>query len=130
MKSRESLLRSRQFDVEEKSKKLADLEAMIGEFKRMALDLEQQIEAEHVRTGIRDINHFAYPPFAKAARQRRDNLLASVDDLAEKLAGARLEVERAREELRRVELMDEINEERGRRPRPAARMFRPSSKSA
>ena len=130
MKSRDTLLRARQFEVEAKSKKLGDLEAMIGEFKRMALDLEQQIEAEHVRTGIRDVNHFAYPPFAKAARLRRDNLMASVDDLTGKLDGAREEVERAREDLRRAELMDEVSEDRGRKQRPGARVFRPASKSA
>lgn len=131
MKSRDAVLRARQFEVEEKSKKLRDLESMISEFKRMALDLEHQIEAEHLRTGIRDANHFAYPPFAKAARQRRDNLLASVEDLSSKLESARGDVEAAREELRRAEQVEERSEERLRPRRPhGSAGLRPLPKSA
>ena len=33
-----------------------------------------EIAAEERKSGITDVNHFAYPTFAKAARQRRDNL--------------------------------------------------------
>ncbi len=83
MKSRESVIRLKRFHVEEKRRQVAQIETMIAEFERMAKDLDDQIHAEQERSGIRDANHFAYPTFAKAATQRRDNLSASADELKE-----------------------------------------------
>ena len=74
MKSRENLVRLKQFQVNEKRRQLLQLDMMIAEFDRMAGELEFQINAEEKKAGITDINHFAYPTFAKAARLRRDNL--------------------------------------------------------
>ena len=74
MKPRENLVRLKQFQVNEKRKQLLQLDMMIAEFERMANELDLQIAAEEKKAGITDINHFAYPTFAKAARQRRDNL--------------------------------------------------------
>ena len=81
MKSRENLVRLKQFQVNEKRRQLLQLDMMIAEFERMASELEIQIAAEEKKAGITDINHFAYPTFAKAARLRRDNLKNSQPDL-------------------------------------------------
>ena len=43
----------------------------LDDFELLAGDLERQIAAEEDRTGIKDIAHFAYSTFAKAALQRR-----------------------------------------------------------
>ena len=51
----------------------------------MIVDLDQQIEAEHRRTGIKDNKHPAYSTVAHAAVYRRQNLEASVKDLQERL---------------------------------------------
>lgn len=121
MKSRDALVRAGSFDLAEKRRKLSDIDGMIGEFRRMAADLEQQIEAEHVRTGVREFTHFAYSSFAKAARKRCDNLLVSVKDLEVKREAAAAEAAAADEELKRLQLAGErAGEERpaGRR-RPA-----------
>lgn len=107
MKSREALIRLRRFQVDEKRQQLAAIEAMIADFERMASELDQQILSEQERTGISDITHFAYPTFAKAAMQRRDNLLASAHDLKDKLQQARDELAEAIEELKKVELIEE-----------------------
>ncbi len=88
MKPRESALRLKRFDAEEKIRKVADLESMIREFDQMAADLDRQIANEEDRTGVKDRHHFAYSTFAKAAAQRRDNLAISVEDLRAKLATA------------------------------------------
>ena len=88
MKPRESALRLKRFAAEEKTRKVADLEAMIREFDQMAADLNRQIATEEDRTGVKDRSHFAYSTFAKAAAQRRDNLTVSVEDLRAKLAVA------------------------------------------
>lgn len=112
MKSRDALIRLKRFDVEEKRRKVADIEAMIGDFNLMAVDLDRQIAIEQERAGISDINHYAYPTFAKAAIQRRNNLAASAADLAARLAAAREELDEACEELKKIELLEERDAER------------------
>ena len=107
MKSRETLLRLRRFQVDEKRRKLAQIETMIAEFERMASDLDREIAAEESRAGITDKAHFAYPTYARAAIQRRDNLLRSANDLARQLDDARREVEEAFEELKKFEILDD-----------------------
>jgi flagellar export protein FliJ len=113
MKSHETVIRLKRFQVDEKRQQASDIEAMIADFDRMAADLDQQIEAEQKRTGISDTKHFAYSTFAKAAMQRRDNLRASVDELNAKLEAARDALEEAFEDLKKVELMEEREMERG-----------------
>src|SRR5690606_27733051 len=104
MKSRESLVRLKQFQVNEKRRQLTQLDAMIAEFDRMAGELELQIVAEEKKAGITDINHFAYPTFAKAARQRRDNLRDSQSDLAKQRSTAETLLAEAEAELAKAEL--------------------------
>ena len=85
MKSRESAVRVLQFQAEERRRQVGQIETMIEEFARMVSDLDHEIAAEHRRTGIDDEKHFAYSTFARAARQRRANLQASIDELGQKL---------------------------------------------
>lgn len=88
MKSRETAVRVKRFEADEKSRKVLGLEQMIRDFEVMAVDLERQVQAEEDRTGVKDVHHFAYSTFAKAASQRRDKLRASIDDLKLKLDAA------------------------------------------
>jgi flagellar export protein FliJ len=81
MKSRESLVRLKEFQVNEKRRQLQQLQMMMAEFDRMTKDLESQIVLEEKKSGISDPGHFAYPTFAKAARQRADNLQVSIREL-------------------------------------------------
>jgi hypothetical protein len=99
MKSRETALRAKRFEVDEKARKAADLEMMVREFENMANDLARQIQAEEERTGIKDPAHFSYSTFAKSARQRRDNLVASVQELKVKLEAAQKERDEAEEQF-------------------------------
>ncbi len=122
MKSREALIRAATFDLAEKRRKVGDIDGMIAEFRRMAQDLEQQIEAEHVRTGVRDVTHFAYSSFAKAARKRCENLVVTIADLQGKREAATLDAASAEDELKRVQLAaDRANEERPSAGRRASR---------
>lgn len=103
MKSREGLIRSRRFDTQEKRRKVAQIESMIAEFERMAGDLDDQVAAEQERCGIHDSEHFAYPMSAKAAINRRDNLMASANDLREQLRVAENEYTEAKDDLEKLE---------------------------
>jgi flagellar FliJ protein len=88
MKSRESALRLKRFEAQEKARKVLGLEQMIRDFEVMASDLDRQVQAEEDRTGVRDTGHFNYSTFAKAASQRRDKLRASIEDLKLQLEAA------------------------------------------
>jgi len=114
MKSRETLIRLRKFQVDEKRRKVAQIEAMVAEFERMAIDLEREIQVEQDRAGIHDPGHFAYPTYAKAAMQRRENLRRSADELKSQLDDAKAALGEAFEELKKVELLDERDQLRER----------------
>jgi flagellar FliJ protein len=113
LKSRsESLIRLKKFQVDEKRRQVAQIEMMINDFERMASELDQQIEIEHQKTGISDVAHFAYSTFAKAASTRRDNLLASANDMKSKLEAAQDALAEALEDLKKVELLDQREHQR------------------
>ena len=76
--SKASVLRQKQFEVNEKETKVALLTTMIRDFDNMIGQLQEQIAAEEDRTRIKDPRHPAYSMFAKAAAKRRQNLLNSV----------------------------------------------------
>lgn len=106
MKSRENLVRLKQFQVNEKRRQLTQLDTMIAEFDRMANELDVQIVAEEKKAGITDTNHFAYPTFAKAARLRRDNLKNSQFDLMQQKKAAEARLAEAEAELSKAEMLE------------------------
>jgi flagellar export protein FliJ len=112
--SRATLIRLRKFQVDEKRRKVAQIERMIAEFERMATELEREIKAEQDRAGIHDPAHFAYPTYAKAAIQRRENLSRSAGELKIQLDDARSALADAFEELKKVEMLDERDQMRER----------------
>src|ERR1700748_1013012 len=114
MKSRETLIRLKKFQVDEKRRRVAQIEGMIADFQRMSVDLEREIQTEQERAGINDPSHFAYPTYAKAAIQRRENLTRSADELRIQLEEAKALLSEAFEELKKVELLDERDQARER----------------
>ncbi len=120
MKSRDTLIRLKKFQVDERRRKVAQIESMIAEFERMAIDLEREIKVEQDRAGIHDPGHFAYPTYAKAAIGRRENLKRSADDLRIQLEDAKLALADAFDELKKVELLDERDQAREREAENAA----------
>ncbi len=120
MKSRDTLIRLKKFQVDEKRRKVAQIEAMIAEFDRMAADLEREIKVEQERAGIHDPGHFAYPTYAKAAITRRENLKRSADELRIQLEDGKLALGEAFDELKKVELLDERDQAREREAEQAA----------
>jgi flagellar protein FliJ len=120
MKSRVTLIRLKKFQVDEKRRKVAQIEAMIAEFERMAADLEREIRLEQDRAGIHDPAHFAYPTYAKAAIARRENLKRSVDELRIQLEDAKIALAEAFDDLKKVELLDERDQMREREAKNTA----------
>jgi flagellar export protein FliJ len=114
MKSRETLIRLKKFQVDEKRRKVAQIEAMMAEFDRIAAELDREIKLEQDRAGIHDPAHFAYPTYAKAAMVRRENLKRSSDELKAQLDDAKAVLGEAFEELKKVEMLDERDHARER----------------
>ena len=73
-----------------------------------------RVAHEQERAGINDPTHFAYPTYAKAAIQRRENLTRSADELRVQLEDAKAVLGEAFEELKKVELLDERDQARER----------------
>jgi flagellar export protein FliJ len=106
MKSRDTLIRLKRFQVEEKRRRVIQIETMIAEFTRMATELDREITLEEQRAGITDMSHFAYPTYARAARGRRDNLQQSCDDLKQQLDDAKAGFAEAQEEYAKAQSLE------------------------
>ena len=81
----ELLRRGKDFEVAQNRLRAHQIETMIAEFDRICIDLGHQIEAEETRARIYDTTHFAYPTYAKAARERRAKVQLSVEALRNEL---------------------------------------------
>ena len=106
MKSRDTLIRLKRFQADEKRRRVKQIEAMVAEFSRMAGDLDREIVNEEKRAGISDPHHFAYPTYARAASTRRDNLKRSIDELGGQIEEAKAGLEEALAELAKYELLE------------------------
>jgi flagellar export protein FliJ len=106
MKSRDTLIRLKRFQVEEKRRRVRQIEMMSAEFNRMIADLDREIANEEKRSGISDPNHFAYPTYARAAMGRRDNLKSSIAELGQQIEDAKAALEVEMSELQKLESLD------------------------
>jgi len=60
---------------------MAQIEGMIADLERMVNALNIEIQAEEVRSGVKDPGRFDYPTLAIALMKRRENALRSIDVL-------------------------------------------------
>jgi flagellar FliJ protein len=67
------------------------VKSLILELGRQCGELSRDLEAEEIRTGVRDPNHYAYSPLAKALRERRYKLERSIESLTKTLEVTTLE---------------------------------------
>ena len=120
MKSRDSLLRLKRFQADEKRRRVAQIETMIAEFMRIATDLEREIAGEEQKSGIADTSHFAYSTYARAARSRRENLTRSAAELRDQLGEANRQLEDALAELAKAQGLEGREKSADRADFPAA----------
>jgi len=97
------LLRRKQFEANEKERRVVLLSTMISDFDNMIVELGRHIVAEEDRTRIKDTGHPAYSTFATAAAKRRQNLLSTVAHTRSMLDVARRELHELRLQLRDLE---------------------------
>src|SRR5260370_35770025 len=106
VKSRDHLIRLKRFQVDERRRRVAQIEAMIADFTRMSVDLDREIATEEQRAGISDPSHFAYPTYARAAVVRRDNLQRSAGELKKQLEEAKGHLAVAVEDIKKGESLE------------------------
>jgi flagellar protein FliJ len=107
MKRRENLLRLKRFRADELKRRSATLEAMAAEVERKLADLEEAVAREKQRANGSDLGRLAFPSFLRAMDARRENLKATLGDIGREQAQASLELEKAGEELKALELAAE-----------------------
>jgi len=99
MKPQDTLARLKRFQVDERRRRVEQIESMVTEFSRIAQELDREVAIEEQRAGIFDQAHFAYPTYARAARTRRDNLNRSAEELRAQLDEARRNLDEAISDL-------------------------------
>ena len=106
MKSRDMLIRLKRFQLEERRRRVRQIELMIAEFARISSELDREIANEEKRSGISDPRHFAYSTYARAASSRRDNLKSSIAELTAQAEEAKAAQEEAQAELVKAEALE------------------------
>ncbi|WP_108658583.1 hypothetical protein [Acuticoccus kandeliae] len=86
MKPRESTIQAKEFQAGALRRQLAQFDRMIADLEVIRVELGKQIEGEERRTGVNDPANFAYSTVARAARERRRNLSATIADMSERRA--------------------------------------------
>ena len=114
MKGLPTLIRVRQWELEGKRRKLADLEGLAAQLDEAIARLDDEVKMEQgVAQSSFDVN-FAYAPYAAAAIERRRTLLASLEDVRQQILGAAEEVTIAYQELKKYEVAQDNRRRRAR----------------
>ena len=79
MHPRGTLRRVKQFQLDECRRTVMRIENLIAEFEQMNTALIREITVEQDRFRIHDPTKVAYPLFARAANQRRENVQRSIE---------------------------------------------------
>jgi flagellar export protein FliJ len=114
MKGLPTLIRVRQWELEERRRKLADLEGLAAQLDEAISRLDDEVKMEQsiVQSSL-EVN-FAYAPYAAAAIERRRTLLASLEDVRQQIETAHEEVTIAYQELKKYEIAQDNRRRRAR----------------
>jgi flagellar FliJ protein len=93
------LIRLKTIQAEKHHRAIAQIQKAITDLELLANNLNREIRAEEARTRNHDPAHFSYPTFAKAAIQRRNNLMQSIDKLKIQLDSTKIVLREKNEEL-------------------------------
>ncbi|HEY3638519.1 MAG TPA: hypothetical protein VGK90_10245 [Rhizomicrobium sp.] len=107
MKRRENLLRLKRFRADELRRRTATLDTMSADVERKLADLEESVAREKQRANESDIGRLAFPSFLRAMDARRENLKATLKEIGRERTQAALDLDKAAEELKALELASE-----------------------
>ena len=104
MKGLGTLVRLRKWELEEKRRKLAELEALAGQLDETIARLDDELVLERNFAANDPLVSFSYPAYAQAAIERRRKLKASADEVRQQIEEAKAEVTVAYQELKKYEV--------------------------
>lgn len=107
-----NLIRVHRWTLDERRRTLVDLERMAEKLKGDLAELDAELERERQAAIKAPEMAFTYPAFASAARQRKDRIRRSIEDLGKEIDRAREQVEDAFQELKKYEMALEAAERR------------------
>lgn len=117
MKSLDTLIRLQKFELDEKRRKLAELQGLRDDMAARIERLEAQMKTEAVNALGNDEVGFAYANYISAALDRRKTMLTSLDELDQRVLAARDEVAEAFQEVKKYEVARENRQKRERAER-------------
>ena len=104
MKGLPTLIRVRTWALEEKRRKVADLEALETQLLEAIARLDDEVQLENQVASDDTDARFTYGSYISVAIDRRRTLDASVDDVRRQIEAAREEVTLAYQELKKFEV--------------------------
>ena len=104
MKGLPTLIRVRTWALEEKRRKVADLEALEAQLIEAVARLDDEVQIENQVAGNDTSASFTYGSYISAAIERRRTLDESVEDVRRQIEAAREEVTIAYQELKKFEV--------------------------
>jgi flagellar export protein FliJ len=104
MNRTDTLLRLKRFRVDEMKRRLAAIEAMQADVEKKLRDLNDNVTRERQRAGDSDIGRLAFPTFLRSIETRRENLQATLKNIAREHASAMNELTDAFQDLKSLEV--------------------------
>lgn len=104
MKGLPTLIRVRKWELEEKRRRLTDLEGLADQLDGMISRLEEEVRLEQeIARGNEEVT-YSYGSYAQTTIDRRRKLEASLDDVKKQIEAAKEEVTSAYQELKKYEV--------------------------
>lgn len=113
MKGLTTLIRLHRWQLDEKRRQLADLERLLTDLKSQSERLEAEVQSEQ-RAAESDEGRYAYPGYAAAVVDRRENLTRSMVEVEVSIEAAREEVAAIFEKVKTYEQAERRQQERAR----------------
>ena len=114
MKGLPTLIRVRTWALEEKRRKVADLEALEAQLIEAIARLDDEVQIENQIASNSTDAAFTYGSYISVAIDRRRTLDASVEDVRKQIEAAREEVTLAYQELKKFEVAQSNRKRRAR----------------
>lgn len=104
MKRRDTLVRLKQFKVDDLKRRMTTLDGMRQDLERKIADLEESVARERQRANETDIGRLAFPSFLRSIDDRRENLRISLKEIERERAICQMDLAAAYQELKSLEL--------------------------
>ncbi len=114
MKSLDTIIRLKKWQLNDKQRKLADLRRMRDDLEQRTRTLEAEIESEAGVTGEQATGAMVYGVYAQAALDRRDRLRNSIAEVDTEITACAEELAEAFEEVKKHEISRDARHRRAR----------------